>query len=303
MFELNEEVAKELELNEEQVSKINEFGKNVITDYQKEVDNSLKEKGNTYAEGILSGAVKPTEEATGIQREKGEKIADFFKRAGETYLPQKLSQREKEIESLKNDYEEKIKGVKDGSKLKEELDSFKQKVAELEPLSEFKDKFEEVNSKYISLRDNTAFDKSMPKIPESINEYEKKAKISNVKKEILANFDIQYDDDGVPFAVDKENDFKKQKLSDLLQSNETIKSMIDSADDGKNSKGKGFDGKPHKTYKIDGVPFEVPKDADVNERSRLIADHLTKKGVSKSSDEWKDSFSLLNAKILKAQAK
>lgn len=302
-FELNQEVAKELELSEEQVTRINEFGKNIITDYQKSVDDELKESGNKYAEGILQGAVSPTEEATGLKREKGEKIADYFKRTGESYLTSKLSEREKEIDALKNDYEEKIKGVKDGSKLKEELDEFKKKVAELEPLKEFKEKYEDVSNKFTTMKTENAFNNSLPKIPENVNQYEKKAKLNEVKTEILNKFDIEFDDDGVAFAVDKDNNFKKHKLSDLLETNETIKSMIDSADSGADGKKKGFDGKPHTTEKIEGVPFDVPKNAGVNERSKLIAEHLTKKGISKSSDEWTLNFKDLNAKILKAQSK
>ena len=293
-FELNEDQVKDLGLNEEQVTKIKSIGSESIANIQKTLDEKYKSEANTHAEGILTGAAKLVEEKTGIERNKGEKLADYFNRTGTSFLEEK----QKGLETLKAEYEEKIKGVKDGSKLKEELETYQKKVAELEPLAEFKDKYEEVNGKYSTLKIETAFSKALPKIPDTVNQFEKKARLNDVRKEILSKFDIELDENGEPMAFDKENKFNRKPLSELLSDNESIKAMIDSADD--KGGAKGFGGKQKgDPLKIDGVPFEVTKEMTSSDRAKAIREYLTKKGVSTISPEYSKQFSELNTKILK----
>jgi hypothetical protein len=293
-FELNEDQVKDLGLNEEQVTKIKSIGSESIANIQKTLDEKYKNEANTHAEGILSGAAKLVQEKTGIERNKGEKLADYFNRTGTSFLEEK----QKSLDTLKAEYEEKIKGVKDGSKLKDELETYQKKVAELEPLKEFKEKYEEVNGKYSTLKIETAFSKALPKIPESINQFEKKARLYEVRKEILSKFDIEFDENNEPIAFDKENKFNRKPLSELLSDNESIKAMIDSTDEKEGVK--GFGGKPKgDPLKIEGVPFEVTKEMTSSDRAKAIRDYLTKKGISTISPEYSKQFSELNTKILK----
>lgn len=294
-FELSEENVKELGLNEEQVGKLKTIGSETVANIQKSLDEKYKHEANTHAEGILSGAAKLVEEKTGIKRNQGEKIGNYLERTGTSFFEDK----QKEIDSLKSDYEKKIEGVKDGSKLKDELETYQKRLAELEPLAGFKEKYDEVNTKYSSLKIETAFSKALPKIPETINQFEKKARLDEVRNEILSKFEIEFNEKNEPVAVDKENKFSQKPLSELLLSNESIKAMVESSDDGGGNP-KGFGGKPKgENLKIDGVPFEVTKEMTSNERSKAIKEYLEKKGVHHLSSNYSKQFMDLNAKILK----
>ena len=298
-FQLTSEQIQEIGLSEEQAAKILEVGKETFSSYQKSIDDKIKLEGNQYAEGILSGAAKLVEDKTGISREQGEKLADYLQRTSSTHL----ETRQKEIDALKADYQKKIEGVKDGAELQKQLEAYQKKVAELEPLKDIATKFDEVNTKYSALKINTAFSKAMPKIPEGVNEFEKKARLDEVTKEILSKFDIDFDDKGEAIARDKENAFSIKPLKDLLSTNESIKAMIESAGgDGANKK--GFGGNPPANgKKIDGVPFEVNDKMTSEDRSKAINEHLDKEGVQKLSSERAKRFAELNKKILEGLRK
>jgi hypothetical protein len=296
-FELTEDQVKDLALSEEQLAKVVDLGKTTVATIAKSLDDKYKEEANKNAEGILTGAAKLVEQKTGIARNQGEKLADYLERTGQSYFTEKETQ----LEKLKKEYEEKIEGVKDGAKLKLELEKYQKRVAELEPINteytELKTKFDTIDSEYSTLKINTAFDKAMPKIPEGVNEFEKKARLDAARNEILTNFDLKFDDKGVPYAVNKSNEFDKKPLSEVLAANESIKAMIDAAkkDDNKG----GFGGTPKgDNVKIDGVPFEVTDKMTSEERTNAIREYLEKQGVSKISVDYAKRFAELNSKIL-----
>jgi hypothetical protein len=294
-FKINQELSKELELSEEQVQKINTFGADQVANLQKSWDDELKENGNKYAEGILSGAAEKVQKETGIEREKGEKLADYFSRSGQSFL----SNKQTELDKLKNDYEEKIKGVKDGSKLKEELDTYKAKVAELEESAGFKEKFENLNQEHLSLKKQMAYTSIRPNFPESANKYEVQAKWDNFVKSIEEKYNIE-NVEGEWKAIDKENQYKTKPLSDLVKESEEIQSLLEAK---KDEGGKGFPGKAVSEKKIDGLPFAVPTNATSSELSKLINEYLDKQGVSKTSNDRAKRFAELHKKAKEGLSK
>jgi hypothetical protein len=292
-FEIKEDLAKEIGLNDDQIQRIKTYGKDYIADLHKSWDDKVKQEGNQYAEGILSGAAKLVEEKTGVNRKQGEKLADFFSRTGETYLTTK----QQELDQLKSSYEEKIKGVKDGDKLAAELESYQKKVAELEPLQEYKSKYDELLGQHLTLKETTAFTSIKPRFPEGINEYEAEAKWNQFVSSVKEKYTIEMVD-GKALAVDKENKYKQKDLSELVKENQELTDLL-SKDGNKGNDGKaGFQAKPNPTTKIDGVPFEVPVKADSTTRANLIREYLVKQGVSTISDDYAKRFKELNDKIL-----
>lgn len=294
-FKINEEISKELELNEDQVEKLNAYGSDTVADLQKSWDDKLKEDGNKYAEGILSGAADKVQKETGIERQQGEKLADYFARSGQSFL----SDKQKALDDMKGEYEEKIKGVKDGSKLKEELDTYKSKVAELEESAGYKDKFESLNQEHLSLKKQMAYSSIRPNFPETANKYEVDAKWNEFVKGIEENFKIE-NVEGTWKAIDKENEYKQKDLAELVKENEAIQSLLEAEESGKT---KGFNGKPASVKKIEGLPFEVPTGATSAELSKLINEHLDKQGISKTDGARAKRFAELHKTAKEGLAK
>ena len=111
------------------------------------------------------------------------------------------------------------------------------------------------------------------------------------KNEIQQNYNIKLVD-GVAKAIDKENEYKVFDLKDLVSKNDEILEL---------SKGRQQSGINHRqgeTVKIEGVPFDVPKDADSKTRTKLIQEHLAKEGISTMHKDYSAKFAELNQKIL-----
>jgi hypothetical protein len=102
-----------------------------------------------------------------------------------------------------------------------------------------------------------------------------------------------FDEDGNAWAVDKDNEFKKAKISDLAKQNETISELIK----GREQRGTGIKGGASKV-KIEGVPFEVPENATPEQRQTAIREYLATQNISQINPDYSKKFSELNAKIL-----
>jgi len=63
----------------------------------------------------------------------------------------------------------------------------------------------------------------------------------------------------------------------------------------------GTGGKQVDVTKVDGVPFDVPKELDSEGRSKLIKEHLISKGLNITSAEYSKQFAELNNKIKNAK--
>jgi hypothetical protein len=102
-----------------------------------------------------------------------------------------------------------------------------------------------------------------------VNKYESSAKWSEFKKSILEGNNIEIIDN-IPYAVDIDNLHKKEKLSELVDADSTIKELLQ----GRNQQGSGATSVNSK--KVDGIPFDVPQNASSEELTKLVQSHLTK---------------------------
>ena len=283
-----EEISQETGLTEAQVSKLSE--------HISSLETSWGAKANQNAEKIIEGAAKKVEEVTGIQREKGQKLADYIMLASETHLKDKITA----ISAKEKDLAEKIKNaghnetiVAELTATKEQLDKLKAKeavFAEWEQ-NDYKGKYQSLSNEYETMKVDLAFGKVKPVFPETVNKYEADFKWEQFKKSVLDKNTIRIVD-GETILVDKENEYKTSKLAELVEKDENLKALL------KGQQNNGFGSKPAKTVKVEGVPFDVPLNADSKQRTLLIREYLTSNGITMQSKEYPAKFAELNAKIL-----
>ena len=286
---LTDDIATELGLTESQITSIKEKGNNYVADLQKGWDN----KANENAEGILNGAISRIIETTKVPRNQGEKVADYIDRAGQSYVVNLKT----ELENAKTNFEQKLKDFKgdDATKeelriSKEELDKAKKVLADYDLVKEKAEKFEPLEKEYKNMKLQIAFQGVKPNFPESVNHYEAKAKWDEFVKSVEDKYTIELIE-GVAICKDKENEYKTIKLKELVDSDQTIKSLSE----GRKQEGTGA---RQTTKKIDGLPFEIPDNISRSEIHKLIENHITaKEGIKIYDDKYAKRFSELWSKI------
>lgn len=295
-MELTKEIIEKAGLNEDQVTVISSFGKDYADNLVAETKKEFEGKANSDAQAILDGAANAIKDKFGIEKQQGEKIADYITRATDQFNKTKVS----ELEQAKKDYETKIKGVTGSDELKAELEKYKQekdeilkKYANYDEIAEKAAKADEYHNQLSGLKLNTAFNEVKPSFPDTVNAYEAKAKWDEFKANVLKDWDIELIDNE-PVAISKENKHKQVKLKDLVSKDETITELV------KGRQQSGTGAKPEKIT-IDGVPFEVPANATAAERSNAIREYLSKKGLAVTHPDYAKKFAEYNEKIKKQQ--
>lgn len=292
-MEFTEEFIQENGLSEEQVNAVVSQVTNHVAEIQKEWDG----KANENAEGILSGAAKSVQQLTGIQREQGQKVADYIKFAAEKHFEGTKADLERQRQSLDG----KLKDFKGGDELKVQLqkaeqdrDSYKEKAARYDEWeqADYKGKYESTAEKLTTTERRIAFKDVQPPKPENVNEYEWKAKWGEWERETLEKNNLVFDENGDAWAVDKENEFKKEKLSNLAKQNTTLQSLLR----GREQKGLGSSQKS--LHDIEGVPFKVPENPSPQERQKLIKEYLASQNIQEFSKEYSAEYAKLNKQIL-----
>jgi hypothetical protein len=290
-MEFTEEFIKEQGLSEEQVKGITSFTQAEFATKQKEWEG----KANDNAEGIIDGAIKSiqTEFGLDLERKQGEKAAQYLTRFSSSVVSGKQS----ELETLKADYEEKIKGVKGSEalskefeKMKEEKEAILEKYADYDALKEQASKADIYSKELSGLKLEVAFNEVKPTFPETVNKYEAKAIWSEFKAEVLEGNTIEIVE-GVPKAIDKENHYKSVNLEELVSKNEKIQKLLEGRQQ------QGLNGKPVDLKTVEGVPFDVPAGADHKQITLLIRAQIAKEGLSPTSAESAARFKELNDKI------
>lgn len=290
-MEFPEEIIQETGLNEEQLGKISEYTDTILAEKEKEWSG----KANENAERIIEGAAKKVEETTGIQRDKGQKLADYLSLASENFFKgQKstLERKEKELnDKLKNSGHNDTL-VAELDEVKGQLDKLKEKEAQFAEWEEndYKGKYESISQEHENMKMEVAFGKVKPSFPENVNKYEADYKWNQFQKNVDEKYNIKIVD-GEAIAIDKENEYKQVKLADLVKKDEELNALT------KGAQSKGFGSKP-KGIKIKGVPFDVPEEATSKERTALIKEYLASKGLSPTSKGYAKEFAELNQKIL-----
>ena len=288
---LSEQFIQENNLTPEQATKIDGF-------YSTEVIPELKKgwdgKANKDAEGILTGAAKYAAEKLGVtvEREQGEKYADYFQRVSDLSMKSKLdafSQRETELEN-------KIKNFKGGDDLKVQLEDFRtknddllKKIATLEPLEGFDTKYKTAQDELDQLKLSINFDRVKPSFPESVNKYESAAKWSEFKNSVLKGHNIEIIDN-IAYAIDKENPHKEVKLSELVDKDSEIQELL------KGRQQTGNNALSVDTKKVEGIPFDVPVGLTNEQQSKLVAEHL-EKTIGKFHKDYSNQFRELLSKV------
>lgn len=296
-MELSNDFIQENGLSDEQVSKINEF----VGVHLSELKNEWNGKANKDAEGILDGAsnyAMKTMGLEGVERLKGEKYGDFLMRTTPMFVDSALAKEKSNLAQREKQLDDKLKNTNGNEVLLQELESVKGKLSALKEKeakyseweeNDYKGKYQESTNELESLRVNMAFNSVKPKFPDTVNEYEANYKWEQFKKGILDNNHIKIVDNEA-FVVDKENEFKTQKLSDVLKKDQEIALLL-------KGENRGLGGKT-KTVRFKDVPFEVQENATPQDRTRSIKEYLTSQGLQITSPEYAKRFAELNSKIL-----
>ncbi len=289
------EEATALGLTTEQVTALTPKYNDHVAGLKKEWDGVA----NTNAENILSGAAKYAQTKLGVtdERQAGEKWGDYMNRIADKSIESKAG----EVERLKTEYAQKLKDFRgdDATKAeldaaKAELDKAKQILANYDEIKGKADKYDEASESLKGLKLEVAFTDVKPKFPDTVNSYEASAKWEAFKKGILEKHTIELVD-GVAMAIDKENQYKTTKLSDLVAADKDLEELTK----GRQQSGNGAHG-AGKNIKIDGVDFEVPENAktDSKERTKAIREQLAKENIPPTHDDYTKKFSEYNKKIM-----
>lgn len=293
---LTEDFAKEHEIKEETLKELQSKANNYIAEQKKEWDS----KANDNAEKILDGAARYAMEKTGVtlEREKGEKVGDYLQRIADT----SLSKAKENLANKQKELDEKLQNFKGGEeykaqvqKLSDELDSYKKRVADLEPLEGLDKKYEEATQTLSKMKIDVAFSNIKPTFPADANEWEVKGKWNQFKNGILEKYTIELVD-GEPVAIDKDNQYKQTKLSELVKNDEDIQGLLQ----GRQQRGTGAN--PKDLVTVEGLPIKLPKEASKEEISKLLRQHLTEKLGSVTHKDFAKEFQHLYAKATTAKA-
>lgn len=296
-MELSEDLINEIGLNEDQANAIKEFGSTHIAELKKSYDETYSKTANENAEKILGGAADKVFESTKIERQQGEKIADYYNRAWNESSKSKLE----EVERLKSEYDSKVKNFK-GSEdiqksfatLQEKYDTLQAKEAEYDSIisSGINEKYSTLEEKYSVMKQEVAFNSAIPSFPDTVNKFEAAAKVNDFKKRILDEYDLEVIE-GEPLAISKENKHKQSKLSDLVAKDSELQGLLEGR------KQLGLNGSTKDLLKVEGIPFEVPSGANSIERAELIRNYLSSQQIATTDPVYSAKFAELNSKLLK----
>lgn len=292
-MEFTKEFIEEQGLTPEQAAAATAYAVEQVAVLKKEWDG----KAITNAEAIIEGAGKKTVSLTGVQRNEGEKWADYLERSSNLFFEGTKSSLDRKVAELD-------KKIKEGggdatikqelADTKEQLDKLKIKEAKFAEWEEndYKGKYEQASQDLSITHRRIAFDSVKPSFPDTANKFEVSAKWSSFQKATEGEYNIVLDDQNEPWAVDKTNEHKRYKLKDLVLKDEEVMTLAQ----GRNVIGTGTSIKNN--VKIKDVPFEVPENATAKERQDAVRDYLAGQNISKTSSEYSKRFSELNLKIL-----
>lgn len=296
-YTIDEEFAKANGLSTEQVTALTTNVTAYHTNELAEAKKGWDGKANTDAEAIINGAITATQKEFGVDlsREDGEKHKDYLLRLNKSIISGKQS----EVATLKADYEEKLKNFDGSEDLKKDLETSKlklnetlEKYADYDTLKEQAGLVEGLTSDVSTLTKNVTFGSVKPNFPKDVNKYEAKAVWEEWITDIEKEWDVKLVDK-VPTAINKENPYKTEKLSELLSKNEVITALMA----GRQQEGTGAKEKDLRT--IEGVPFAVPSDVDTKDLVKLVREQIAKEGIDSASKEYPVRFKELTEAIKK----
>jgi len=284
---ITKEVAEQHGFTEEQIKAITPLYENTIANLKKDWDGVA----NQNAEKILDGAVAKIVEVTKVTRNQGEKVADYIVRANSEHL----STLQTDLDSKKSEYEQKLKDFKGDEATKAELDKVKleydeakKKLANYDELAEKAGKYEETEKALSGMKLSVAFNSVKPNFPQEVNAYEAKAKWDAFISAINEKWNIELVENE-PIAIDKTNEHKRVKLSELVSQDKEISELLQ----GRQQNGSGATPR-QKT--VEGLPFKIPESATSEDLSKLVNEYLDSKGVAKLDKTRGTQFAELYSK-------
>lgn len=285
---ITEEIKTTLNLSDEQIAGLKPVHESYLAEQKKAWDN----KANTDAEGILSGAAAKIEEVTSIKRNQGEKLADFYVRAGNEFLTNQKT----EVENLKTEYAQKLKDFNGGDATKSELEKAKKdlddaliKLADYDNLKEKAEKYEPLETEYKNLKDKVFFQNEKPIFPDTVNPYEAEAKWNKFVNSFNEKWEKSFDENGKSIAIAKDNPHLKKELKELINSDEDLKTLLT----GRKQEGPG--GKTG--HKVGDLEITLPENPTSEDKSKAINEYLDKLGISKMSKERTKKFAEILLKV------
>lgn len=296
-LDITPEFATKHALTPEQVTAVKGLGADFLTTTTKTLEEKFNLEAVTKADNILDDATKHIAEKTKLVREKGEKAADYVARASSAFLASGQS----EIERLKTEYNEKIKNFEGDPETKKELETLKGEVdrlkkieAEFEPIKGVKADYDALVAENGRMKVDTAFGNSRPAFPATANKYEVDAKWDAFKNKLLGTHNVDIVD-GEAWAIDKTNEHKRSKISELALADPDILALTK----GRTPSGSGT---TVDDITVEGVPFAIKADATSEERSAAIKKYLTEeKKINFASNEYSIEFAKYNKLLLESK--
>lgn len=287
-MELSQEFIQENGITPEQATAITSEVGTHVSDLKHEWDGLA----NTNAEKIITGALEKTVELTGIARNEGEKSADYLKRANELYFEgtkSTLATEKEKLDKLIKDGKPSEQAQAQYDELKGKYDLLQQKEAKFADYEEhdYKDKYEKSKETLTKLNRNVAFNSVKPNFPDTVNSFEAKARWNEFQKNTEEKYNVVLDENNEAWLVDKENEHKTLKLSELVEKDDVLTELVR----GRVQKGLGS---KDKKIKIDGLPFEMPENATAQDRNKAIKEYLATKYDSPLAQGYSKEFSKLN---------
>ncbi len=298
-MEFSEDFIKANGLNDDQISAIKSVWSDTLANEKQSIEKEFEGMANKNAEGILNGALKSLEKeySFNYERPQGEKIADSVGKA----MGMVFGSEKEGLSKLKSDYEQKIKsggGNVDEIKAQYELekDELLKKYADYDILREKASKADEYGEKLSGLKLQVAYSNVQPEFPDTVNKFEAKYKWDEFVKSVNDKYTIELNENNEAIYIDKENRHKTGMLADLVKADESLNELSKGREQG------GTGARQRELEQIEGVPFDVPKDADNKQIDKAVKDYLAKSNVSITSKEYQDKYTDLIIKIKRKTA-
>jgi len=249
-------------------------------------ETELTALANKNADGILDGFATKLNSVTGIARNgTDEKVSSYFERLTTEYLPEASKGKIEAAEEKVRVAEEKFKNHKGDETFKIELEKAQTELEKIPDLlaakeTEFKTKYETLETTYKSEKLNRSIIDSMPKFDDNVNKFELEAKKKNAIDRISEAYELSYDDKGNLIGT---KDYKANLVSDLLKNDTELKELI-LTDQGA---GGGGAGGGSGSTKVVNIPEGTSKGAAQNLIEAYI---VANEGMDQLDDKYPERF-------------
>lgn len=298
-FEINAELVTEHKLTDEAVTAITGQVTTALGTQLTETENRLKGefdgKANTDKNNILDQISKGVTKKFGFRaREDAEKFEDF---AGNFlgFLEKGVKEKETELD----------KKIKDSSGIdqvaKDKLATLETERPELLEIvgkynkivdDDVLGKFESLQKEHTSQTNEISWQKVKPACPEGVNEFEFDAKWNDMVRGVEATHHIKWDADGKKgVGVNKEKSFETFPLDHFVSKDEPFQELLKGRQQPGSGAGTG------KEVTIEGLPFTLPKGANIQEITERVTKHVNQEiGTDTFNPKWKERFRELSFK-------